>query len=99
MWKLTLGQSACATLLITSLSLASTASGDVVLFVDDDAPPGGDGMSWDSAYRFLQDAFAYADNQGNFTIEIRVAQGVYQPDRTQDNAKGSGDRNEVGMQV
>ena len=44
--------------------------------VDDDAPPGGDGLSWDTAYRFLQDALTTA-TEGS---EIRVAQGTYTPD-------------------
>ena len=51
MLKLSLALSAFVTLFLTSLCLASTASIEVVLYVDDDAPPGGDGMSWDTAYR------------------------------------------------
>jgi predicted outer membrane repeat protein len=47
--------------------------------VDDDAALGGDGMSWDSAFRFLQDALAAA--AAGDVIEIHVAAGVYTPDR------------------
>ena len=48
--------------LITILLLSSIAHGGGVSFVDDDAPPGGDGNSWDSAYRFIADAFVAAGN-------------------------------------
>jgi hypothetical protein len=53
---------------------------DAVLHVDDDAPLGGDGTSWDTAYRFLQDALANAEASGGSVVEIRVAQGTYYPD-------------------
>ena len=59
-----------------------------VLYVDDDATPGGDGQSWETAYRFLQDALANADG----FKEIHVAQGTYRPDRNEANPQGSGDR-------
>lgn len=53
-------------------------AGSVVLHVDDDAAPGGDGLSWSSAFRYLQDALAAAAGGG--VTEIRVAQGTYLPD-------------------
>ena len=76
--------------LIAILLLSSIAHGGGLLFVDDDAPLGGDGMSWDSAYRFLADALVAAgkDQVG----EIRVAQGVYKSDRDEANPDGTGDR-------
>jgi len=52
-------------------------------FVDDDAPPGGDGKSWQTAFNRLQDALA-VEGKGH---QIWVAQGVYKP------AGPSGDRN------
>ena len=53
------------------LALAlSPAAGAAVLHVDDSAPPGGDGSSWNAAYRFLQDALAAA---GGSVTEIRIA--------------------------
>jgi predicted outer membrane repeat protein len=50
-----------------------------VLYVDDDAPSGGDGRSWGAALRHLQDAFALARREP--VAEIRIAQGVYRPDQ------------------
>ena len=50
-----------------------------VIHVDDDAPPGGDGSSWPTAYTFLQDALAEAETTAE-PVEIRVAQGIYRPD-------------------
>jgi hypothetical protein len=64
-----------------SLCAAAGAQQEVrVLYVDDDATGVGDGSSWHDAYRFLQDALAGAA-AGPKPVEIRVAQGVYRPDR------------------
>ena len=38
------------------LCAAGTAEAGITLYVDDDAPPGGDGLSWSTAYCYLQDA-------------------------------------------
>ena len=57
-------------------------------FVDDDAEAGGDGSSWESAFRHLQDALAVA-TAGS---EVHVAGGVYRPDRSADYPMGTGDR-------
>ncbi len=76
--------------LIAILLLSSIAHGGGLLFVDDDAPPGGDGKSWDTAYRFLADALVAA-GKGQVG-EIRVAQGVHKPDRDEANPDGTGDR-------
>lgn len=40
------------------LCVASPASYGRIIYVDDDAPIGGDGTSWTAAYRFLQNALA-----------------------------------------
>lgn len=66
--------------------------GEIVLHVDDDAPLGGDGLSWETAYRFLQDALMFAAEPENGVSEIRTAQGIYTPDRSEDNPKGDGVR-------
>ncbi|MEM1085214.1 MAG: right-handed parallel beta-helix repeat-containing protein [Verrucomicrobiota bacterium] len=46
------------------------------IYVDDDALPGGDGMSWGTAYQDLQEALATAA----FGSQIWVAEGSYYPD-------------------
>jgi len=73
-------------------ALAVPAAAATVLYVDDDAPAGGDGASWDTPYRFLQDALAEAANSGGAVEEIRVGQGLYLPDRDEASPGGSGDR-------
>ncbi len=70
--------------------VSSAAGAGSVLHVDDDASPGGNGSSWQTAYRFLQDALA--DAAGGGVDELRVAQGLYKPDRNEANPNGTGDR-------
>lgn len=55
-----------------------------VLFVDASAPPGGNGVSWATAYADLQDAITDAELSGGAVTEIRVAGGVYVPSRGDD---------------
>jgi parallel beta-helix repeat protein len=62
-----------------ALAIASAGSGKII-YVDDDAPPGGDGKSWATAYPYLQDALADA-RSADKPVEVRVAQGVYKPDQ------------------
>jgi len=52
------------------------AAGDVI-YVDADASPGGDGTSWEDAYKYLQDALAVAGGDD----QIWVAEGTYKPDQ------------------
>ena len=66
--------------------------GGTVIFVHDDAPLGGDGANWDTAYRFLQDAIAFASDPRYDVTEIHVGQGIYRPDRDEANPSGTGDR-------
>ena len=73
------------------LAIAGTASAGIIC-VDDDAAGGGDGSSWSQAYRHLQDALADA-NDSEKPVEIRVAQGIYKPDRSSQHPDGTGDRN------
>ncbi len=53
-----------------------------VYYVDNDAPLGGDGLAWETAFAFLQDALS-ASRYGD---AIHVATGTYKPD--QDEAGG-----------
>ncbi|UCG15864.1 MAG: right-handed parallel beta-helix repeat-containing protein [Phycisphaerales bacterium] len=69
---------AASGVLLTGLA----TQGQTVWYVDDDAPAGGDGSTWATAYDDLQDALGAAAGGG----EIRVATGTYRPDG------GSGDR-------
>ncbi len=78
----------CAVTVLT----VSTAHADI-LYVDDDAPPGGDGSTWGTAYRFLQDGRAAAAASGGTVNEIRVGQGIYFADRDEADPQGTGNRN------
>jgi hypothetical protein len=60
-----------------------------IYYVDDDSPTVGDGASWSTAFRYLQDALAVAA-AGD---QIRVAAGTYYPDRSAAAPQGTGDRN------
>lgn len=82
-------RSSIAAVVVIQLSLSPALAG-VVLYVDDDAAPAGDGLSWNTAYSFLQDALAHAtaDNSIN---EIRVAQGSYKPDQDEGGNVTPGD--------
>jgi predicted outer membrane repeat protein len=76
---------------VMSVLLVASVNAQTIVYVDNDAEPGGDGITWDTAYQFLQEALAHAGSMG-LVDEIRVAQGTYRPDRDVDNPKGSGDR-------
>jgi len=59
------------------IAFALPASAGTQIHVDDDALPGGDGLTWATAFTTVQDAFTVALAGDT----IRVAQGVYYPDR------------------
>ena len=73
---------------LTSMLLIGSASAQNIWHVDDDAPMGGDGMTWVSAYRYLQDALAVSSSGD----EIRLARGTYKPDRDEVGNVTLGDR-------
>jgi probable HAF family extracellular repeat protein len=52
-----------------------------VLFVRSTAPAGGNGLSWNTAYRSLQDALTAASLSNGVVQEIWVAAGTYIPTR------------------
>lgn len=60
-----------------------------IMYVDHDAAPGGNGVTWDLAYRCLQDALAAS----TYYDEIWVAEGVYRPDQSEHGHATPGDRN------
>jgi len=69
-------KAAIAVVVVVACGTWSSALGRVI-YVDADAPGPGDGSSWGSAYRYLQDAIAAAAGGD----EVRVAAGVYRPDQ------------------
>lgn len=50
------------------------------IHVDDDAPPGGDGESWATAYRSLRVALGAVPECPGSATEVWVAEGIYKPD-------------------
>lgn len=52
-----------------------------VLYVDDDAAPGGDGSDWNNAFNHLQDAISpFGGWPAGTPVEVCAAQGFYHPD-------------------
>ena len=85
-------------ILFSAFTFITISSSAKTIFVDDNASDGGDGGSWASAHKYLQDALASAE----YGDEIWVAEGTYKPD--QGAGKTAGDRaspfilvNGVGM--
>ncbi|MEM7228895.1 MAG: right-handed parallel beta-helix repeat-containing protein [Planctomycetota bacterium] len=68
-----------------ALALSPAASGQSIVFVDQNAAAGGDGSSWTMAFADLQDAFDLALTMPS-VHEVWIAHGVYHPDR------GTGDK-------
>jgi len=77
-------------LLLGAAVLAALAcnSWGKAIYVDDDANGLGDGASWKNAFETLQDALALARTIQK-PVEIRVAQGIYAPDRGADQIAGN----------
>lgn len=73
---------------LLSVCVLASSDGVTYRYVDDDAPPGGDGHSWRTAHRYLQDALVDLQPFTN----IRVAGGEYRPDRSTIDPDGTGDR-------
>jgi len=68
--------------LCLALAIAGAAGGKII-YVDDDANAPGDGKSWATAYRYLQDALSDA-KAADKPVEIRIAQGIYKPNQMTD---------------
>ncbi|MBN2131020.1 MAG: right-handed parallel beta-helix repeat-containing protein [Sedimentisphaerales bacterium] len=77
-------RAAALIIVLTACALSVEAR---IIYVDDNAPPGGEGSSWATAYAYLQDALADADTAEK-SVEIRVAQGVYTADRGANQVPG-----------
>jgi predicted outer membrane repeat protein len=76
---------------ILAVALAATVvNGQSVKYVDDDAPLGDDGLTWSTAYKYLQDALYAAVGDPAIT-EIRVAGGIYKPDQDEAGNATPGD--------
>lgn len=72
---------ALATAAAVHAGAASVVHGQMVVHVDDDAAVGGDGATWSTAFADLQDALdAIALARANPAV-VKIAGGVYRPDR------------------
>ncbi len=63
------------------IAFAASAQAQTHVYVDDDAQPGGDGLTWQTAFNDLHDAINLARTLGQSRGEIRIAGGTYKPDR------------------
>ena len=72
--------SICFVILAISPVVAALSFAGHIIYVDADATGTNDGSSWADAYNYLQDALADA-NSAPKPVQIRVAQGIYKPDR------------------
>jgi predicted outer membrane repeat protein len=79
---------AFVSLILVTQAAAPAAKAQSTIYVDDDAALGGNGQTWNTAYKYLQDALAaaYADD------EIRIAGGIYRPDHDEGGSVTPGSR-------
>ncbi len=75
-------------LLAATLMTTSAAKAQSTWYVDDDAPLGGDGITWATAFKYLQDGL-WVTLTGD---EVHVAQGAYKPDQDEAGNVTPGDR-------
>ncbi len=73
---------------LAAFAAVPATQGQTTWYVDNDAPLGGNGASWTTAFKYLQDALALAEADD----EIRVAAGVYKPDQDEGGNVTPGDR-------
>ena len=77
--------------IVAALALAEPAGAGSIIYVDDDAATGGDGLSWATPYKYLQDALSEAAGDPGVT-QIRVAGGTHYPDLDERGQVSPGDR-------
>lgn len=70
--------------LLLSAEIRVDTDGPLLVHVDDDAPPGGDGTSWPTAFNSLQDAIENLEASADPNRKIWLAGGVYKPTRLED---------------
>jgi hypothetical protein len=82
---------------IITMALLTLACGKTI-YVDDDAAGANNGSSWENAYVYLQEALADANESvkhalslSNGPVEIRVAKGIYTPDKGKSMTAGDRD--------
>lgn len=85
-------QTGCLIMSALLLAALCTVAVGKIIYVDDDAAGANDGLSWENAYIYLQDALADA-NSAEKPVEIRVAEGIYRPDQGANQIPG--DREET----
>ncbi len=74
------------------LGLAPAIAAGGVIYVDANAPPGGNGQTWATAYKYLQDALYKPPSGGD---QIWVAEGTYKPDQDEGGNVTAGSRYET----
>ncbi len=70
--------------------VAPAASAQTIIYVNDDAPPGGNGVSWATAFRDLQSALEVAEALpgAQRNVEIWIGAGTYVPTRQRELGVG-----------
>jgi len=76
------------TTVLLTLTLCAATSAQTIRYVDVGAPTGGDGTTWATAYKYLQDALL---EPGTFD-QVWVAKGTYKPDQSEHGHVTPGDR-------
>jgi hypothetical protein len=76
--------------LVLLVLMCSAAAGDII-HVDASASAGGNGQSWPTAYKYLEDGLAAAGSGD----DIWVAEGTYKPDQNSAQPWGTGLREET----
>jgi len=83
---------ALALLLLAAFSSRPAQAQNKTIYVDNSVAPGGDGSSWESAYKYLQDALDGANATPDATaLTVQIAEGLYYPDEDEDGDQTNDD--------